>query len=156
MAMDKDDPRWTEWTAALQRERHVCKMRVQMQVAMAIERDPQAFGLSKAEAKRMGQEGRRRMADRITEALGAQTGLLMVERPHLRDKQFDPYFWWKHTWNAFRALGHRSSMLFSRDLYVALTLYPYHTFNDMDANVDFTDEEGDRPPPTGLGLRVVK
>lgn len=152
--MGKDDPRWAEWAEALERERKNGRARVEMQVAMAIEREPTAFGLSKAEAKRMGQEGRRRMANAIAAALGQHTGLVMIERPSLRDKQFDPYFWWKHTWNAFRALGHKSSMIFSRDLYVALTLWPYHQFTDMDANVDMDPD--DRPPTTGFGLRVVK
>lgn len=153
--MNKDHPGWSEWAEQLEQERKNQTIQVQMQVAMAIEKSPQAFGLSKAEAKRMGSAGVRRMADGIAEALGRDTGLLLIQRPDIADKKFDAYFWWKHTWNKFRELGHLSSMYFSRDLYVSLTRYPFGQFTDMDCNVDL-DPDPDLPPPTHTGLRVVK
>lgn len=148
MNEQKTTEKWQDWTEALQAERMRCKVQVQEHVALAIQNSPQAFGLSRAAYKRMPREDVRRMANGIAEALETGTGLLLLQRPDMHDKQFDPYLWWKQTWNLFREIGSKSSMMFSRNLYVSLTRYPYHQFTDMDANVELD--------PAPQGLRIVK
>lgn len=156
---EQDDGGRKHWADAVEHERNVSRTDAELAISMVISGNPHLFGISKAEAKRMGPQAIRRRAAQIVAAVDTGTNLMMIKRPDT--KAVNPFFFWKQTWNHFRALGDVRVMLFSRDIYVALTRHAHpEAITEMDLNVDFSEQEGEEPEPSapipGTGLRVVK